>query len=160
MPRIAVMASTGPVRSRPRITKVENTYIMPPEAAVAMAAVEVSRTTGLRFMVRVNLTGSRRSIAQYLYFIRQSLKFVRVDTVDAVVGLLDGVRARGAFTLRMMMDPPWSMSIRDEAPLTVICQTHGRAAIVAEGGATSWLSPGDLALTRGSERYVYADDPA
>ena len=56
-------------------------------------------------------------------------------SVDAVVGLLDGVRARGAFCLRMMLDPPWSMSIRDEAPLTLICQTHGRAAIVAEGGA-------------------------
>jgi AraC-like DNA-binding protein len=80
--------------------------------------------------------------------------------VDALAGLLDGVRARGAFTLRMMMDPPWSMSIRDEAPLTVVCQTHGRAAIVAEGGATTWLGPGDLALTRGTERYVYADDPA
>ena len=50
--------------------------------------------------------------------------------MDAVVGLLDGVRARGAFVLRMMMDPPWSMSIKDEAPLTLICQTHGRAAII------------------------------
>ena len=80
--------------------------------------------------------------------------------MDAVVGLLDGVRARGAFTLRMMMDPPWSMSVRDEAPLTVICQTHGRAAIVAEGGATTWLRPGDVALTRGTERYLYADGPA
>ena len=45
--------------------------------------------------------------------------------MDAVVGLLDGVRARGAFVLRMMMDPPWSMSIQDEAPLTLICQTAG-----------------------------------
>ena len=80
--------------------------------------------------------------------------------MDAVGGLLDGVRARGAFTLRMMMDPPWSMSVRDEAPLTVICQTHGRAVVVTEAGATTWLSPGDVALTRGTERYVYADDPA
>ena len=38
--------------------------------------------------------------------------------------------------LRMMMDPPWSMSVRDEAPLTLICQTHGSAAIVAESSAT------------------------
>jgi AraC-like DNA-binding protein len=79
--------------------------------------------------------------------------------VDAVVGLLDGVRARGAFVLRMMMDPPWSMSIKDEAPLTIICQTHGRAAIVAESSGTSWLGPGDVALTRGTEHYVFADDP-
>ncbi len=80
--------------------------------------------------------------------------------MDAVVGLLDGVRARGAFVLRMMMDPPWSMSIRDEAPLTLICQTHGSAVIVGERSGTTWLRPGDVALTRGTEHYVFADDPA
>ncbi|MDT5017145.1 MAG: hypothetical protein QOD39_3305 [Mycobacterium sp.] len=58
------------------------------------------------------------------------------------------------------MDPPWSMSIRDEAPLTLICQTHGSAAIVGENSGTVWLHPGDVALTRGTERYVFADDPA
>ena len=80
--------------------------------------------------------------------------------MDAVVGLLDGVRARGAFVLRMMMDPPWSMSIKDEAPLTLICQTHGRAAILGESSGTFWLGPGDVALTRGTEHYIFADDPA
>ena len=62
--------------------------------------------------------------------------------------------------LRMMMDPPWSMSIRDDAPLTLICQTHGSAAIVGESSGTIWLHPGDVALTRGTEHYVFADDPA
>ena len=76
-----------------------------------------------------------------------------------MVGLLDGVRARGAFVLRMMMDPPWSMSIRDEAPLTLICQTHGNAAIVSGSCGTVWLPPGDVALARGTEDYVFADDP-
>jgi AraC-like DNA-binding protein len=60
----------------------------------------------------------------------------------------------------MMMDPPWSMSIKDEAPLTLICQTHGRSAIVGESSGTVWLGPGDVALTRGTEHYVFADDPA
>jgi AraC-like DNA-binding protein len=80
--------------------------------------------------------------------------------VDAVVGLLDGVRARSAFVLRMMMDPPWSLSIRDDAPLTLICQTHGSATIVGESTGTTWLHPGDVALTRGTEHYVFADDPS
>jgi AraC-like DNA-binding protein len=80
--------------------------------------------------------------------------------VDAVVGLLEGVRARGAFVLRMMMDPPWSMSVRDDAPLTLICQTHGSAAIVGQSSGTVWLHPGDVALTRGTEHYIFADDPA
>ena len=79
--------------------------------------------------------------------------------MDAVVGLLDGVRARSAFVLRMMMDPPWSLSIRDDAPLTLICQTHGSAAILGESSGTTWLHPGDVALARGTEHYVFADDP-
>src|ERR1700750_600139 len=60
----------------------------------------------------------------------------------------------------MMMDPPWSMSIKDEAPLTLICQTHGRAAILGESSGTFSLGPGDVALTRGTESYLFADDPA
>src|SRR6476469_7862411 len=59
----------------------------------------------------------------------------------------------------MMMDPPWSMSIKDDAPLTLICQTHGRAAIVGESSGTVWLGAGDVALTRGTEHYVFADAP-
>jgi AraC-like DNA-binding protein len=80
--------------------------------------------------------------------------------VDAVVGLLDGVRARGAFVLQLVMDPPWSMSIRDDAPLTVICQTHGGAVIVGDRSGTVRLRPGDVALTRGTQHYRFADEPA
>ena len=58
------------------------------------------------------------------------------------------------------MDPPWSMSIKDEAPLTLICQTHGSAVIVGDSSGTVWIHPGDVALTRGTEHYVFADDPA
>lgn len=80
--------------------------------------------------------------------------------MDAVVGLLDGVRARGAFVLRMMMDPPWSISIRDESPLTLICQTQGSAVIVGDESDTVPLHPGDVALARGDQHYVYADEVA
>ncbi|MFV8048844.1 AraC family transcriptional regulator [Mycobacterium sp. 48b] len=80
--------------------------------------------------------------------------------MDALVGLLDGVRARGAFVLRLRMDPPWSLAIRDEAPLALICQTRGDAVIVGTRSGTFRLGPGDVALTRGTENYVFADDPA
>jgi AraC-like DNA-binding protein len=80
--------------------------------------------------------------------------------VDALAGLLDGVRARGAFVLRMQLDPPWSMRIRDEAPLTLICQTAGSSAIVGDTSGVTWLGPGDVAVTRGTEHYTFADDPA
>ena len=79
--------------------------------------------------------------------------------MDAVVGLLDGVRARGAFVLRMVLDAPWSMRIQDDAPLTLICQTHGRAAIVGDDSGTVWLDAGDVAVARGTQHYLFADDP-
>ncbi|MEH3143328.1 MAG: AraC family transcriptional regulator [Mycobacterium kyogaense] len=78
--------------------------------------------------------------------------------MDALAGLLDGIRARGAFVLRMRLDPPWSMRVCDEAPLTVICQTHGAAVIVPVDGQPIELAAGQLALTRGTEPYVFADD--
>ncbi|WP_006243914.1 hypothetical protein [Mycolicibacterium tusciae] len=48
--RIAVIAVIGPVRSRPRITNVEKTYIIPQAAAAAGDASEVRTTNGLMFM--------------------------------------------------------------------------------------------------------------
>lgn len=78
--------------------------------------------------------------------------------MDALAGMLDGVRARGAFVLRLSLDPPWSMRVQDEAPLTVICQTLGRAVITSEGDRI-WLDPGDVALARGTRHYQFADHP-
>ncbi|MCG7594496.1 AraC family transcriptional regulator [Mycobacterium sp. PSTR-4-N] len=78
--------------------------------------------------------------------------------MDALAGLLDGIRARGAFVLRMRLDPPWAMRVCDEAPLTVVCQTHGRAVIVPADCRPIDLTAGHLALTRGTQPYVFADD--
>jgi AraC-like DNA-binding protein len=80
--------------------------------------------------------------------------------VDALAGLLDGVRARGAFVLRLSLDPPWSMRVQDRAPLTLICQTRGAAVITSDSDEPVWLRPGDLALARGIRRYQFADNPA
>lgn len=79
--------------------------------------------------------------------------------MDALGGLLDGVRARGAFVLRLSLDPPWSMLIRDDAPLTLICVTDGSAVLVTGSGETFDLGPGDVAVARGVEHYRFADDP-
>ncbi|HET6867297.1 MAG TPA: cupin domain-containing protein, partial [Solirubrobacteraceae bacterium] len=54
--------------------------------------------------------------------------------MDAVAGLLDGPRARGAFLLRSNLDPPWSLRIEDEAPLTVMAIVHGDAWVLPDGG--------------------------
>ena len=95
--------------------------------------------------------------------------------MDVLGGLLDGVRARGAFVLRLSLDPPWSMRIQDEAPLTLICMTHGEAVLVSDAGVTLVVRPGDVAVAKGvgasaatgkgvgatgkgSEHYLFADD--
>src|SRR5215203_4269843 len=80
--------------------------------------------------------------------------------MDAFAGLLDGPRAREAFLLRSIMDPPWSIRIHDEAPLTIVAMVHGDAWIVPEGGERSRLTAGDVAIIRGPDHYTVADDPA
>ena len=79
--------------------------------------------------------------------------------MDAVAGLLDGPRARGAFLLRSVLDPPWSMRIADEAPLCLVAVTRGEAWLVPEAGEALRLSPGDAAVIRGPDPYTLADDP-
>jgi AraC-like DNA-binding protein len=79
--------------------------------------------------------------------------------MDAVAGLLDGPRARGAFLLRSQLDPPWSMRIADEAPLCLVAITRGEAWLLPEEGEPLRLSPGDVAVIRGPDPYTLADDP-
>jgi AraC-like DNA-binding protein len=80
--------------------------------------------------------------------------------MDAIAGLLDGPRAHEAFVLRAVMDPPWSMRIRDEAPLTVAAMVHGSAWVVPDDAEPEPLSAGDVAIFRGPDHYTVADDPA
>jgi AraC-like DNA-binding protein len=80
--------------------------------------------------------------------------------VDALTGLLDGPRARGAFLLRSIMDPPWSLRIQDEAPLTVMAVLRGEAWVVPDAGDAVRMGAGDVAIVRGPEPYTVADDPA
>ncbi len=79
--------------------------------------------------------------------------------MDAVAGLLDGPRAREAFLLRSSMDPPWSLRIQDEAPLTIAAIVKGHAWILAEDTEPQHLTEGDVAIFRGPDHYTVADDP-
>jgi AraC-like DNA-binding protein len=79
--------------------------------------------------------------------------------MDAVAGLLDGPRAREAFLLRASLDPPWSLRIEDEAPLTLVAVVRGAASVLYDDGETTWLEPGDVAVFRGPDPYTVADDP-
>lgn len=79
--------------------------------------------------------------------------------MDPLVGLLDGPRARGAFVLRSVQDPPWSVQVRDEAPLSIVAIARGDPWVVPGHGEAVWLHPGDVAIMRGPDPYTFCDDP-
>jgi AraC-like DNA-binding protein len=80
--------------------------------------------------------------------------------MDAIAGLLDGPRAHEAFLLRCTLDPPWSIRVQDEAPLTVAAVVSGEAWVVPGSGEPTLLRPGDVAIVLGPEPYTMADEPA
>ncbi|MEU7060646.1 AraC family transcriptional regulator [Streptomyces sp. NPDC046197] len=79
--------------------------------------------------------------------------------MDALAGLLDGPRARGAFMIRACFDPPWGVRIEDHAPLMVMLVVRGDAWIMPDDGEGVRLTAGDLAIARGPDPYTCADDP-
>lgn len=80
-------------------------------------------------------------------------------SVDVLEALLDGPRARGAFLLRAVLDPPWSLRVQDEAPLTVFAVLHGTAWLCADGQAPETLESGQVAVVRGPDHYTVSDSP-
>jgi AraC-like DNA-binding protein len=82
-----------------------------------------------------------------------------LTTVDTLSGLLDGPRANGAFLLRSVLAPPWSLRIRDEAPLSIAVVVRGAAWVVADGDDPVELGPGDVMIARGPDPYTVTSDP-
>src|SRR4051794_41796462 len=80
-------------------------------------------------------------------------------TMDAVAGLLDGPRARGAFLLRSQLDSPWSMRIVDDAPLCLVAITRGEAWLWPEDGGALRRGAGDAAGIRGPGPRTFPQPP-
>lgn len=80
--------------------------------------------------------------------------------MDALAALLTGPRARGAFVLRSVMSPPWSVRVCDRAPLSLVAMVRGGAWLLPDDAPPTPVRPGDVAVMRGPEPYSFADDPA
>jgi AraC-like DNA-binding protein len=80
--------------------------------------------------------------------------------MDAFGGLLHGPRARGAFALRSIMSPPWSVRVEDRAPLSLVTIVRGDAWFIPDEGEPTRLSVGDVVIISGPRPYTFADDPA
>lgn len=79
--------------------------------------------------------------------------------MDALAGLLDGPRARGAFLLRAALEAPWSMRVQDRAPLTLVALLRGHAWVWRNGREPMRGGAGDIVLVRGPDPYFVADVP-
>lgn len=79
--------------------------------------------------------------------------------MDVLTSLLNGPRANSAFLLKSVLDPPWSLRIQDEAPLTVVTVVTGVAWLMMDGREPAYLQPGGVAIVRGPGHYTLADDP-
>ncbi|MGQ0642925.1 MAG: AraC family transcriptional regulator [Gemmatimonadaceae bacterium] len=83
--------------------------------------------------------------------------------MDALAVLLDGPRARGAFLLRSLWTPPWSVHVQDRAPLTLVAIVRGDVCLIRASARNtskvSRLKSGDVAIIRGTAPYTVADSP-
>jgi AraC-like DNA-binding protein len=79
--------------------------------------------------------------------------------MDPLSSLLDATRARGGFVLRSILNPPWSVRVRDRAPLNVVAILRGTPWVVPSTGHAVRLDAGDIAVMRGPDAFTVADDP-
>ena len=79
--------------------------------------------------------------------------------MDPLTQFFTEPRARDAFTLRVVMAPPFAIDVRDEAALTLVVPVRGDSWLVPSSGTPQRLSPGQIATVRGPEPYRLSDRP-
>lgn len=72
---------------------------------------------------------------------------------------LTGPRARAAFALRVVMEPPFAIEVRDRAALTVLVPVRGHAWIRTAQDDPRSVGAGQAAIVRGPDPYRVADSP-
>jgi AraC-like DNA-binding protein len=80
--------------------------------------------------------------------------------MDGLGHLLSGPRAREAFLLRMVMEPPWSVRIEDDPALTLMSVARGSLWVTGELGEPLELRAGDVMVVQGGPVYTVGDHPA
>jgi AraC-like DNA-binding protein len=78
--------------------------------------------------------------------------------MDGLTGLLDGPRSHKAFLLRVLLTPPWSIRVCDEAPLAIVAVVRGTAWFVPDDAPPERLDAGDIGIVLGPDHYTMAAD--
>lgn len=79
--------------------------------------------------------------------------------MDPMSELLQGIHGTGSVLHRTILEPPWSLRIAEEAPLTLATVLQGEAWVVFDDGETTRLTPGEMAIFCTSEHYTVCDAP-
>lgn len=79
--------------------------------------------------------------------------------MNTKMNLLEGTRARGAFTLRTKLSAPWSIRIAPEAPLTLIVGVKQSFWVTSPGISPIEAHPGSAVIVRPNVEFVMADSP-
>jgi AraC-like DNA-binding protein len=80
--------------------------------------------------------------------------------MDGLGHLLSGPRAREAFLLRMVMEPPWSVRIEDDPALTLLAVARGSMWVTGGLGEPIEMNAGDVMVVQGGPIYTVADHPS
>jgi len=87
----------------------------------------------------------------------ETLRPAYPEGMDVLDDLLAGTRARdGVFNLTIM-DVPWALEIRDEAPLALATLIRGSAWVTRDGSSPLRMEQGDVAVFTGPAPYVVGD---
>ncbi len=79
--------------------------------------------------------------------------------MDPFADLVRGVRADGALLGHSMLTPPWSVRYLHDAQLTLCAALEGSAWVLPANGDPVRLAPSSIAVVRGQEPFVVADEP-
>lgn len=79
--------------------------------------------------------------------------------MDALSAVLDGPRGHDVFVLRIAMEPPWRLDVRDKAPLAILAVQRGSMWVSAATMTPTRLDPGDVLIARGPDTYTVAAAP-
>ncbi|WP_163509464.1 AraC family transcriptional regulator [Fodinicola acaciae] len=78
--------------------------------------------------------------------------------MDVLSDLLHRARAKNAVVRQFIQQPPWSITLADRQPLSVVAALAGGVSVSPRNAGGVTLQTGDIALVKGGA-YTIADDP-
>ncbi|GAB3051193.1 AraC family transcriptional regulator [Sediminivirga luteola] len=78
--------------------------------------------------------------------------------MDTLTEVLDDIRSAGALLGKNLLSPPWAISVRDRASMTLVVMVRGDGWIVSGEGAATRLRSRDLAVVTGAAPFTVTSE--